>query len=103
MGGLFRPLSPAEVTTFREWARENYEPYAPVQGIWHPVVQQECVVINLEQTDICVVCKAERGFPRHDRHGIYSGRACDGCVDSLPGQGEMWNYEPTEPIEPEDY
>ena len=30
----------------------------------------------------------------HDRHGVYSGRACsEACSRELPGQGEMWNYD----------
>ena len=36
----------------------------------------------------------------HDRHNIYSGRACsDHCARELPGQGDMWDYEAEEPIE----
>ena len=41
------------------------------------------------------------GEPRYDRHGIYSGRACDRHARELPGQGDMWDYQATEDIEPE--
>jgi hypothetical protein len=46
---LFRHLPPTEEREFRQWARENYEPYTPIKGIWHPVVQDECVKINAEK------------------------------------------------------
>lgn len=39
--------------------------------------------------------------PRYDRHGIYSGKACEACTEELPGQGSMWDYDAEEPIEPE--
>jgi hypothetical protein len=48
-GGLFRDLTPEEEQPFRKWARENYKPYDAIKGIWHPVVQDECVKINKEQ------------------------------------------------------
>lgn len=36
----------------------------------------------------------------YDRHHIYSGRACsDECARTLPGQGEMWDYEAEESLE----
>jgi hypothetical protein len=45
---LFRDdLSPEE-QAFRRWARANYKVFEPVQGVWHPLVQQECVEMNRE-------------------------------------------------------
>ncbi len=43
---LFKQLTEEEEEEFREWARENYEPLSEIKGIWHPVVQAECVKIN---------------------------------------------------------
>jgi hypothetical protein len=51
---LFRNLSPAEEAKFRAWARANYKPFEPIDGTWHPVVQDECVTMNRE------VAKCER-------------------------------------------
>jgi hypothetical protein len=45
----FRSLKPNEEAQFRDWARNNYEPGAEISGIWHPVVQDECVKINREK------------------------------------------------------
>jgi tRNA uridine 5-carbamoylmethylation protein Kti12 len=45
---LFKHLSDEEQRAYREWARENYRIYSPIQGIWHPVVQDECVKMNAE-------------------------------------------------------
>ena len=46
--GLFRELSEQETKQFRQWARDNYKPLDEIKGIWHPVVQAECVRINIE-------------------------------------------------------
>jgi hypothetical protein len=45
---LFRELSPNEESQFRQWARDNYQPFTDIKGIWHPVVQDECRKINQE-------------------------------------------------------
>ena len=43
---LFRDLSDKEEEIFRRWARDNYEKYSPIKGIWHPVCQDECKKMN---------------------------------------------------------
>ena len=43
---LFKQLTDEEKADYRRWARENYEPLSTIEGIWHPVVQQECAEIN---------------------------------------------------------
>jgi hypothetical protein len=43
---MFRDLSDAEAKEFRQWARDNYQPGTPINPVWHPVVQQECNLIN---------------------------------------------------------
>ena len=43
---LFRSLTESEEREFRQWARDNYKKFHPIEGIWHPVVQDECVKIN---------------------------------------------------------
>jgi len=45
---MFRTLTTEEEQAFRAWARANYEPLEEIRGIWHPVVQAECVQINVE-------------------------------------------------------
>lgn len=45
---LFRELSEQEQETFRQWARANYAPWSEISGLWHPVIQQECIRINRE-------------------------------------------------------
>jgi hypothetical protein len=45
---LFRTLNASDETTFRAWARQNYEPFTDISGTWHPVVQDECRRINAE-------------------------------------------------------
>ncbi len=48
---LFRDLSQAEEEKFREWARQNYNPFTEIRGVWHPVIQRECTKIN-EETEV---------------------------------------------------
>ena len=48
---MFKNLSPDEEKEFRKWARENYCPLDPIQGVWHPVVQDECAKINSEKIE----------------------------------------------------
>jgi hypothetical protein len=45
---MFRELNETEKREFRQWAQTNYVPYSEIKGIWHPVVQEECVKINKE-------------------------------------------------------
>ena len=46
---LFRnDITEDEKETFRRWARENYKPFDPIIGVWHPIVQAECVKMNEE-------------------------------------------------------
>jgi len=42
----FRKLTDDEALRFRAWARKNYELYTDISGLWHPVVQHECVRMN---------------------------------------------------------
>jgi hypothetical protein len=46
MSGLFKSLSPEEIAAFQKWARENYIPGNEISGVWHPVIQRECVEMN---------------------------------------------------------
>ncbi len=43
---FFRALTPTDKEKFQQWARDNYEPGSEIKGIWHPIVQSECVEIN---------------------------------------------------------
>lgn len=43
---LYRLLTDDQKADFVQWARVNYRPFQPIEGIWHPVIQRECVRIN---------------------------------------------------------
>ena len=47
----FRKLNKDKVIEFKKWARENYIPFDIIKGIWHPVIQFECVQINIENSE----------------------------------------------------
>jgi len=47
---FFRQLTPKEENAFKQWARENYQPHSEIKGVWHPIVQAECLKINLENS-----------------------------------------------------
>jgi len=44
----WRDLSATEEQQFRQWARDNYLPLDDIDGLWHPVVKDECQRINEE-------------------------------------------------------
>jgi len=46
---LFRQLDEKEEQKFRQWARDNYVPFQPISGVWHPCVQDECRKMNVER------------------------------------------------------
>ena len=45
---LFRDLNETEVKEFKQWARDNYILGEKVNEAYHPVVQQECDLMNRE-------------------------------------------------------
>ena len=47
---VFRLLSKEEEQGFRTWARENYHILDDIKGIWHPIVQDECRIMNESAT-----------------------------------------------------
>lgn len=49
---LWKKLTKSEEKKFREWARKNYKPLTAIDGLWHPVVQDECVKINAEKQSL---------------------------------------------------
>lgn len=57
---MFRELSAEEIQDFKQWARNNYEPLTEIKSFWHPVVQEECHVINAEvAVDLEAISKQE--------------------------------------------
>lgn len=46
---LFRELNEKEVQEYKLWARENYILGTKVNEVYHPVVQQECDLMNREE------------------------------------------------------
>lgn len=46
---LFRDLNKSEEAEFRRWARENWEVGQDIKSFWHPVVQNECLLMEEEE------------------------------------------------------
>ena len=69
----FRFLNYQEVNEFRTNARVNYVPFTEIEGIWHPVYQMECVLINHE----CSYYKIEDVDERDPRTGVMKGMEGD--------------------------
>ena len=42
-------LDEEEIDGFRQWARDNYEPLTPISTGWHPIIQDECRIMNEEK------------------------------------------------------
>ena len=45
---LFKNLDANDVADYKKWARDNYELGTLISEVWHPVVQDECAVMNDE-------------------------------------------------------
>ena len=43
---IFSPLTEEAEVEFRAWAHKFYPPLTDINGVWHPVMQDECVRIN---------------------------------------------------------
>jgi hypothetical protein len=61
---LFRTLDPDEEAEFRAWARTNYDPLSPINGVWHPVIQDECRKINAEAGGFAPPKRRHRPWPQ---------------------------------------
>lgn len=48
---MFRELSNEEAEEFRQWARQNHKRGEPINSVWHPVVQAECLIMNREPAE----------------------------------------------------
>jgi len=48
---LFRTLDANETIVFRKWARDNFTPGSEINSIWHPVIQVECEMMDIEATE----------------------------------------------------
>jgi hypothetical protein len=46
----FKELDGDEIILFKDWARRNYVKGDPINPMWHPVIRQECEVINGENS-----------------------------------------------------
>lgn len=47
---FFRQLSSEEEQEFRQWAHDTYKPHTEISPAWHPVIQEECVKINRDNS-----------------------------------------------------
>lgn len=45
---MFRQFTAKEAEEAKAWARANYVPLEPISGVWHPIVQRECTLMNEE-------------------------------------------------------
>ena len=45
---VFRAVEGEEASQFKQWARDNYAVFTPINGLWHPIIQAECVEMNRE-------------------------------------------------------
>lgn len=46
MDGMYRTLTKEEEIEFRKWARENFKMGDEINSAWHPVIKDECNLIN---------------------------------------------------------
>ena len=49
MSELHKELTEDEITIYKQWARDNYILDEPIKLIWHPVIVEECILINKQK------------------------------------------------------
>jgi hypothetical protein len=59
---IYKVLSKEEKKASRKWARENYVTDTEICGVWHPVVQEECVAMNREKATFVRPTPTSRAF-----------------------------------------
>lgn len=47
----FRKLDAAGEAEFKKAAREQYELFTEIKGVWHPIYQMECALMNHRAAD----------------------------------------------------
>jgi hypothetical protein len=45
---MFKDLTPAQERVFRAWARAFYTPGSDISELWHPILREECALMNEE-------------------------------------------------------
>jgi hypothetical protein len=50
----FKLLDTAQQAEFRKAARDNYQVFTEINGLWHPAYQAECVLMNTEAATFVV-------------------------------------------------
>ena len=51
MSELHRDLAEDEMSVFKQWARDNYTAGESIKLIWHPVIVEECKLINKQKIE----------------------------------------------------
>ena len=55
---LFKKLNTSEEQEFRKWARDNFKPGDEISPIWHPILRDECFIIEKE-SDAAISCRSK--------------------------------------------
>jgi len=65
INNMYKDLSDEAISRFREWARNNHKPGDDITSTLHPIVKDECRLINEEFVDNKVV---KVDFSKHNEN-----------------------------------
>lgn len=65
----FKLLDEDDMEKYRKWAREHYKCFTDICGVWHPVVQAECVLMNNEQATFVMEAREPEPDEEVDERG----------------------------------
>ena len=88
-GSLYRSLTAEEVADFRNWARTNYSTNVPVSTAWHPIVVEECKLMQKEHEldqSICRTMPNSESAPINEDLPLtfmYNGKIFDKQIDGM--------------------
>ena len=72
---IFKKLNSKQESEYRLFARNNYDLFSSIPGHWHPIIQDECLKMNLENSkfvdDNKRFINARVGLDNYNCHKIY--------------------------------
>ena len=73
---IFKKLNSKEEIEYRLFARNNYYLFTTIPGTWHPIIQEECLKMNLEKSKFVKKSKyfvnEKVGFDKNHDHDLFA-------------------------------
>jgi hypothetical protein len=68
INNMYKDLSDEAKARYREWARNNHKPGDDINCTWHPIIKDECGLINERFVDKTVAKVLKVDFLEHRKN-----------------------------------